>query len=294
MEKMLIEPNHNYSFDEICFIDLWTLIIKWKKLIIGFPLSLLIIMAIFIFTNGPVYESRAIIQIGQIGPFSQVFKYKYENQEINSQQYIPLEDSLELMERLREKHKAGLYYNIDIERPVFFSVSIDTKKANNIIAFSARSNNASYPQKYLEIIMKEVLKQHQELYSKVLNTQLSLLKSLQLELSNIEAEIAFYDKKIKSSNDIVLSSIYIIEKSEMIKLRLQMKEQIMELELRTSPIYLKPTEVLLQPTYSTKPVEPRTKLYLLVAGVIGLALGVFMAFIAEFIEIRKNKTTLST
>ncbi len=103
-----------------------------------------------------------------------------------------------------------------------------------------------------------------------INSTKGEIEDYNLEISSLEREIEDYNSEINSLQ------INIENYNSQINALNQTIEDI------------KPTKIVKQPTVSENPVSPRTLLNIIVAGILGLFLGTFLAFFKEFWEKNKN------
>lgn len=263
-----------YQTDEISLSEIWSILLKRKLLIFIIFGGCLILTGIYLLLAKPVYESRAVIRVGQVGQ---------EGSAGSLQNSIPLQDPDILVQKLKEEYRVDDDSEGARRLPLLSEVINDGKTEEKIITLTARGSSAAQAREFLTGVTDKLLEQHKQLYDQAIGLQQARLNSLKAQLQQLNETIIQYDRRINAGSNSALAAILTLEKAKLAEQRPELERQISELALAMSPLYSRPSYVLRQPTLPVKPVQPKKSLYLALAMVLGLMLGVFAAFFAEFL-----------
>ena len=257
--------------DEISLIDLWRVIIKRKKMIIGSLLLTLLLVGGWIAISKPVYESRAVLGIGQVGQVGQVAG------QVEAPQL--------LVQRLKEEYRVKDESEGVQKLPMIKEVKTMEKSLPSGVEIIAQAYEAQEAQKFLTDVVVKVIKQHQMLFDIGRTEQQRQLESLQNEHDRIEQALALIEHRVASlvGSEASLAGLLTLQKDLWRKRMPQIEQQQTAIRLAMSELQSRPTALLRQPTLPANPVKPKPALYLALATVLGLMLGVFGAFFAEFV-----------
>jgi uncharacterized protein involved in exopolysaccharide biosynthesis len=158
--------------DEINLVDLWRVLAKRKALVMVMPVLSLLLAAVYLLITPAVFESRAVIQVGQV------------------------EVPAVLVQRLKEQYRVD-DKEAATEMPRVTNISVDKKGASNIITILAQDSGAEGAQKHLTQVVQALLAEHTKLYSQTMDTQRQRLHSL--------------DKQITLRNDLMVELTVHIE-----------------------------------------------------------------------------------
>ncbi len=265
--------------DEISLIDLWRVIVKRKKMIIGSLLLALLLVGAWLAITKPVYESRAVIGIGQVGQVGQV------GQAGQAGQAGQVETPQLLVQRLKEEYRVKDESEGEQKFPLVKDVKTMEKSLPNGVEIIAQAYSAQEAQKFLVDVAAKVIKQHQKLFDLARTEQQRQLDSLQNEHDRIEQALALIEHRVSSlvGSEASLAGLLTLQKDLLLQRLPQIEQQQTVVRLAMSELQSRPTVLLRQPTLPINPVKPKPGLYLALATVLGLMLGIFGAFFAEFI-----------
>ncbi len=255
----------NYSADdEISLMELWNVLAKRKGLILAILLASVIAAGLLIFFTPPVYESRAVVQIGQIGQ---------------------IEPSATLVKRLLEQHGARDERVADGKATAYVQAA-SVEKDTNLISITAQGPTPNAVQGYLAQVLDRLVKEHRQLFDNTQKEQQQYLNLMQVRTHEMGQAIGALDKSIRTVaiKDEALMVILAPEKSKLLEQRMALDQKQMELRMAMSELQSKPTALIKAPSLPASPVKPRPPLYFALAAILGLMLGVFSAFIVEFIS----------
>jgi hypothetical protein len=262
-----MEQQIKESSDEINLYDLWKVIAKRKRLIIGLFLVVVISTAIISFLMPKIYRGEAVLNILQ-----------YE--------IIPAKEITDMIgdidKEKRMKILPKMYSSVtDIKiKPMKESkdkiiVTFDVKNADDIP--KTLSEVVDYMNNF-DIVKLTVNQERERLLQR--STELSNVVQASTDLLNTYGRLFRAGKlSLVGFNPIELNKRIIDIKLEKLSV-----EQAM-LRLKDGGI-----GIAAQPYVSNKPVKPKKKLIIALAGVVSLFGGIFLAFSMEYIERLKNES----
>ncbi len=265
IDKPIMDPRGPQDFqeDEISLIDLWRVITKRRRLIFITVIVILSLMGAWLLIAKPVYESRAVLGVGQVGP-------------IESPQLI--------VQRLREEHRVKDRSEGAQTLPAITEVKTMEKLLANGVEIIAQAHEAQAAQQFLTAVVAKMMKRHQKLFDVGRAEQTKQLEALQQEAERIEQSLALIEHRISAlvGSEASLAGLLTLQKDLLLQRLPQIAQQQTTLRLAMSELQSTPTVVLRTPTLPIEPVSPKPVLYMTLAAVVGLMLGIFGAFFAEF------------
>lgn len=153
-------------------------------------------------------------------------------------------------------------------------------------------NKISSKEKEKEALQDKVSAlQEQLIYQQDPGTQFALfnakeeLEDKNQEIENLYLQINFLQRAIEDNNIQINSLESAIENHnlQIASLRSEKEDLLLQIELLNKElINFKDTKIVKQPTISKAPIRPRPMLNMIIAGVLGLFIGVFLAFAREW------------
>jgi len=261
------ETQDVHQEDEISLIDLWRVIVKRKRLILITVAVILLLMGAWLLVVKPVYESRAVLGVGQGAQGAQV------------------EAPQLLVQRLKEEYRVKDGSEGAQTLPGLTAVKTMEKSLANGVEMIVQAHGAQAAQQYLAEIVAKIIKRHQRLYDLGRAEQMKQMESLQRESDRIEQSLALIEHRISAlvGSEASLAGLLTLQKDLLLQRLPQIAQQQTTLRLAMSELQSTPTFMLRTPTLPIKPVSPKPMLYMMLAGVVGLMLGIFGAFFAEFL-----------
>lgn len=252
--------------DEISLIDIWNVLVKRKIMVLAVLLLSLLGAGIAVIVMTPVYESRAVLQIGQIGQIGQI-----ESPAVVVKRLIEQDGGLDTDKQILSK------------TPTIKTASVE--KDGNLITIVAQASTPAAAQEYLTQIADKLLREHQRLLDYAQNEKRQYLNLLQLRSRDFNQAIQSLDTSLRALTDenIALEIILAQEKAKLFEQRGQLEQKQLELRMAMSELQSKPTALIKAPTLPVDPVKPRPAFYLALAAMLGVMLGVFGAFFMEFL-----------
>ena len=258
------------SDDDVSLLELWGVLTKRKGLIFIILLSSVIAAVLLIFFTPPVYESRAVAQIGQIGQIGQI------------------EPPVTLVKRLLEQHGEHAVKDERVAdgKALIYVQTASLEKDTNLVTITTRGPTPNAVQDYLSQVLDKLMKEHRRLFDNAQNEQQQYLNLIQVRSHEMSQVIEELDKGIRTitPKDEVLRAILSQEKSKLFEQQTALEQKQMELRMAMSEFKSKPTVLIKAPTLTADPVKPRPLLYFALAIGIGLMLGISGAFVTEFIS----------
>lgn len=261
------EEQSQIDAEEINIIEYIRIILKRKWLILGFLLVFLIGAGVFTFLFLTKYKAETLMEIG-------VVEGKL------------LENPTQVVEKI-QGGVYGSYPGIKTENP----------KNTNLIKIDITSKNQEDAKKALENISKSILMNHNSkrvvkevAAEEEIKRLQNKIASLETEKKNLEAQLDILEK-IPPYQQTLTTQLALSD----VRDRLERKEgRIGSLYLEISSLQrsiedILPTKIIKDPTISTKAVKIRLLFNMVVAGILGLFAGIFLALGKEWWEKNRGK-----
>ncbi|WP_198304886.1 Wzz/FepE/Etk N-terminal domain-containing protein [Arcobacter vandammei] len=305
--------------DEIDLKELFKTIWDKRIFIAIFTLVVTVLSAIYVYTKTPIYEAKALIEIGE---------YKLNNNTKTS-----VDDTASLDKKLNtlfvdmeknNQNKTSEITNISVVKGLKNFLEIKSEAISNEAAKNEILKVLAFTQSEHEKVLDDVKKQ-KELELKMIDLQISDIKSKSValidkklennanRLASLEEQLKFVDENLKKIDTLnpSLAALKLMEKKDITTLINNLTVQTFELEskkdeLLTTTLYKleenkKTIEVLLLPhNYKNSqivgdimtndfPTKPKKSLTIAVAFVTGFILSIFVVFVLNFIRTSKDK-----
>jgi len=300
------------NMDEIDLMDYIKVILKRKKIIFGITVLAVIGAAGFSFSMAKVYEISTSLEVGMI---EKEAGDSFELIEEPSQVVAKIEGDVYGI-LVREK--------LEISEEDYPKIKTENPKDTNLVVIKIESNKTEQAKNILKEINQLILNEHQkkvETKKEVLEKNIELIKRdieisqkdierIKFKISSLEREKIVLENKVISLQKILLyeqtpgTQFALFDTQEKLEQKRQeienryleinslenkinsIQNQINYLENKIDNIQL--TKITKMPTISEQPVKPRSLLNIVIAGVLGLFIGTFLAFFKEFWE-KSNK-----
>jgi len=312
--------------DEIDLRELFLTLKRNKKTIFLVTLLITFLAAIYVFIKTPVYEAKAMLEIGNYKSFN-------TNKDGYTINEIQLDDVNQLSKKLNvlyvDMHKNDVNVKSKItaisvpkKSKVFLEIKADG--VSNKLATEKILDVVHYIQKSHQQILDDVKKRREfeiknidRKIANIQNTETKLLdEKIELQEKNLKEyslEIEELDKnfqKIKKSNP-TLAALSLMKRRDLSDFILKLNLQLLELKDKKDnlitndvwklkekrnllsslllPYNYKNSNIVGKVLTDNKPAKPKKILILLVAFVTGLILSVFLVFFLEFLKSMKNE-----
>lgn len=269
--------------DDINLYDLWKVIVRRRRLIVGLCLVTVISTTIISFLMPKIYRGEAVLSIWQNEVVS--MSLMAEKEGMSQKEIIPARDIAEIIGNIDKDKKIKILPKThasvtDIKLRLLketkdkFIVIIDAKNIDDIP--KALTELLDYINNFG--VVKLAVKDERE---KLINrsTELSEVVQSSYDLSDT------YHKLLKAGKllPVGFNPIDLNKKIADIKLEKLMVEQALQ-RLNNGGVRIDSQQYV-----SDSPISPKKKLMVSFAGVVSLIVGIFMAFFLEFIDRSKAK-----
>jgi len=259
--------------DEIDLRELWQTIVKRKKLIFLVTAVITIVAIVWALTRTPMYEVRALVEIGS-------YKMYNNNNNNNNNNKAILDNASQLAKKLNILF-IDMNKNTKDKLASIESIKVPKGSKNFIEIKSLATSN--------DLASKEIQKIVEYIQTKHLETLTILQKERDNKYKTITKQIENNIKNVDNFNKNNLSAIDMIE-----LLRIKEKIDTMTLEQNNiknllAPHNYKNTQVIGEIITNDYPVKPKKKLIVVVAFVTGFILSIFLVFFLEFIGKNEDK-----
>lgn len=266
------KKNQNLEYYEIDLMDYVKVIFKRKKWL--FSIFLLAIAGAFVLTaNSPeTYQTRAVLRIGQVRG------EKLEN---------PQEAMIVLKQpsTLKEISKDINFENFE-ERPeneagvVDGLLDVKNPEKSNLVVITAEDGSPQLAYEGAQAAANLVTERHNKLFEEKIKSIEERITIYQKEVDQLKEQIEqFRGRNYSEGQGLALQGYLDSLRSSRNKLN----------NLRLKKTNSKNTEIVAEPTIPESPEGPRLRLNLAIAGVLGIFIGIFWAFVLEWWEENKDK-----
>lgn len=257
---------HSYPYaDEISLFDLWDILVQRRWWIVGvWALTLLAAVAYLLVTK-PVFESRAVVQIGQVA----------------GDLIVP---PAALVLELRERHQIG---EPGRELPYLQSAK---KEGDDAVVLVAEAHTASAAQEFLLKAVQEIVGHQQQRYEAGERLQEAALAAAAAQIEDLNQQARRFSEMTDSVTiDEAVKALLILQRSTLQTDLTKLHQQRFELQSNLSPLKSYPSRLVREPTLAEKASAPKRGLILALALVLGGMLGGMAAFFVEFLNKAKNR-----
>jgi len=245
---------------EINLIDYIKVILKRKKLVFMVFLVVIVMVGAYSFLMPKVYRVDSVLEIGKLNG---------------------KERTLEDLNQLAQK--------IKLEYP---QVSVENPKETNLLVIEIHSSDPWQAKAILQEINNKVLQVHQkkfnaekEIFEQEITRIENKVNSLKQEEKNLQAKIDALEKTAVYYHTPGSQFALYSAKEKLEKKKQEIEDLYSEINsLKASLQEIKPTQIVKQPSISDKPIKPKWLLNIAFAIVLGLFLGIFLAFLQEWWE----------
>ena len=306
--------------DEIDLRELFKTIVEKKYFILVFTLIITILAIVYVKIKTPIYEAKAVIEIGS---------YKTETNEVkvvdNLNEFSKKLSTIFIDLRKNDREKESEITNISISKGVKNYIEIVSEAISNDLAIKEINSVLSFTKDEHGKFLNDVKEKNRIEISNIDNS----IKNLQEQVLNIDRKIELYEKNVinleeqmkfvlESLKDIKsldpsiaalklmekrdISNDIILNKSQLFDLMIR-KESISNLEINklierkkileslSLDYNIKNSDIVGKIQINDYPIKPKKLLVVVVAFVTGFILSIFIVFFMQFINsIRKEET----
>ena len=254
----------NYPNDEINLMDYIKVIIKRKKLIIGIFIICVVVTTIVSFRMPKVYQIDSMMRIGNISEnlFS-VAEMIEKSKNRNLLQSVILEiDTNITVEGLKK------------------TVTVENIEGTNFLKVQMESAEPGIAIDILNKIESKLVSDGNIFYEKNIALAKERIQGLHTRKENASKQIKMLNQKI--SNSKVGSGYPLIQNTLTNYENIYSELSAEEYSLKKGLLSAKNFKIIESPSKSINPIKPKKKQMIIISAVVGLMLGIFIAFFVEF------------
>ena len=269
--------------------ELFQIIKRSKKPILIITFSITIFATIYAFVSKPLYQVKAMIEIGKLEAGTK--------NEKSVDNVADLKQKLEYIYGVKSKKKRAY--------PKVKAIGV-TKKAKGIFTVLVEGHSNEEAISFVETIVQKIEKEYQEKINTYVNTQKELItlteediNTTKENLKKINKTLDNYSQKIMniSAKDAALAGIYTIqisqnqERSQTLQAHIsELKANVYNKKLAITPLRIKQTHLVGAVEVLDKPIKPKKALIIIVALITGLMFSIFIVFFRKFLQgLREEK-----
>jgi len=262
--------------DEIDLRNLILVLWNYRKLIVGIFFASVLIGVVISFAITPVYQVKAKISLGN-----------YAVDPDSGKQLMTPETAKEIL------------LSSDFQEQAWGSgisagtLDITTVENTNILQFTLETSEPHQGAVLLSKLIAQFEEKTKEQYERSIELLNNDLQNTEVELRKINKNIDQTRELLENTSASQLQQTGLLDTlSRFLEQRDKLSERKLETEQKLNSI--EEMEVLEKPDATTSPVRPNKKMNIVVTGMFGLIVGVFMAFIVDYfrrnpINIRQQK-----
>lgn len=280
---MTNQTDNQTSPDEISLLEIWQVLARHKKWVLGLPVLGLIAALMASALMPPVWEAVLVGQVGQVGqqPIEPVvrvvgrIKQKSFQGEVLASMGIPLDETNPKGKLYRDSIKIQILPNTDLIEIRVRGYSQDEAKHN---AEATLNRLVRIHEQLAKPSIQRMTQQMERVTQQIndLREERESIKNTRSNKSKADTGSRFFDGIIQTNLLVQMGG----ELRNLEQLRLTYEEQLSS--LRTYP-----TSRIDSTYVSEKPAAPRKALIVVSSGVLGLIAGMFAAFILNAIQARR-------
>jgi len=276
------------EYDEIDLMDYVKVLLKRKWLILAIFLGAAMVVGVFSFLMPKVYKIDTALEIGQAAG-------------------VPIEDPGQVVEKIKgdvygifAREKLGIpeekYPKIKTENPKdtrLISLAIESAEPQQAKNILEEINNLILAEQQEKIkVKKGLLENNIEVAKKDIERIKAKIGFLEEERKNLEAKVEALQKILPYQQDPGTQFALFDTKEKLEQKKQEIENRYLEINSLENQINslqgqiedIRPTQVIESPTVSASPIKPRPLLNIVIAAVLGLFIGVFLAFFQEWWE----------
>lgn len=235
------------SVDNSTFVNLYTLLIQKKWLLISVSVAPPIIAGIFLFVTQPVFESRAVVQIGE------------------AVQTIEPPDLV--AERLREIYGGQDGMN-GVSRPVLYDIKT-SRAAKSVMSIIAHGTDPAATREFLKTITEKLLTEHRAIMDVVQDRVRLRLAVVDRQIGELRERTAVLTREARAAKNGGLVAALVLEKSRVQGRLDDLEQERVKFDVELQSYALKSTRLLREADLPNSPVAPNGRLILLLSLVLG-------------------------
>lgn len=246
-------------------------------------LAFVVLAIVYVFTVKPIYEVRAMIEMGML--------------EAGTKDAKSLDNVIDM------KQKLEYIYGIKSEKKRAFprvKRIVLNKHSKNVFSIVVEGRNNDEVKAFISKILNKIEKEYSSQLRSYIDTKKELIALMQGDILAAEKNLHLneitlnkYSQKLMNltKSDAALAGIYTIQMSQnqtqvqAIQATIsRLKEKMYNLKLMLTPLRIKKTHVIGQMEVYDKPVKPKKVLIVVVSFITGLMFSLFVIFFLEFMK----------
>ena len=283
------------EYEEIDLMDYVKVILKRKWLILVIFFGAAIAAGIFSFLMPKVYKIDTSLEVGIIERATGA----------TSEQLI--ESPTQLVEKIKgDVYGIFVREKLQIPEEKYPKIKVENPKDTRLISLAIESAEPPKAQNILEETNNLILAEHQEkikVKKGLLENNIEVAKKdierikakigfLEEERKNLEAKVEALQKILPYQQDPGTQFALFDTKEKLEQKKQEIENRYLEINSLENQINslqgqiedIRPTQVIKSPTVSASPIKPRPLLNIVIAAILGLFIGVFLAFFQEWWE----------
>ena len=284
MEKEVPQREH-FEQDEFSLQDLWRILISQRRWLLGLPFVCVLLAAVGVSIAKPKWEATAVIQIGQVG------------QSGVGQGSQLIEPPLRAIERMKMKSfeddvLTALKIPVESGDPVATlfrsTLSLKALGVTDLIQVRVRAGSRDQAQTWANAVVDRLREVHERLAQPTIDRLRKQQSELKKQMRIIEEErtnlLKIVSKSSETSGDSRFSANLLLS-----NLLLQKNAELRDFEMRRLAADEQLTSVRTYPTslidriyVPENPASPKKLLIVMLAAVLGLILGIIVAFMRNY------------
>ena len=284
MEKEVPQREH-FEQDEFSLQDLWRILISQRRWLLGLPFVCVLLAAVGVSIAKPKWEATAVIQIGQVG------------QSGVGQGSQLIEPPLRAIERMKMKSfeddvLTALKMPVesdDLVAKLFRStLSLKALGVTDLIQVRVRAGSRDQAQTWANAVVDRLREVHERLAQPTIDRLRKQQSELKKQMQIIEEErtnlLKIVSKSSETSGDsrfaanLLLSNLLLQKNSELRDF--EMRRLAADEQLTSVRTY--PTSLIDRIYVPENPASPKKLLVVMLAAVLGLILGIIVAFMRNY------------
>mgnify|MGYP006287237879 CR=1 FL=1 len=272
------DNNRQEEFVEIDLREYMMVLVESWKLITAITVITVLLAGIYAFyIADPVYQSTAKIKLGSnSGNYS------------NADFAIEMLNSTSYWQEINNEAKLNLTTE-ELNLFLANNVKIETTENTNIISISVNSKSAHKSKLAIEELLQLFTNDSQQEFKKRLQQREEYLTEVKNQLAGVNKDInekqgAYNDlinSDLSTTDKVILNNDFTNKLNQLKKLRISLINRKNNLLEKINE--MRKIKIINQPIENNNPIKPNKKLIVVIAGVLGIMLGVFAAFAKEFL-----------
>ena len=247
--------------DEISLRELWEILAKRKWVVFLTTVVCLGLAILYVSLATTIYESRAVVQIGNIAG-------------------QPLDNGTPLASRLLNQYTPVNTEQAQKQLPKLYSVTPD-KDDGSILTLEDKGRSPQEAQQYLQTIIQRFLTEDQQRYQQLIGMRQAQLKELQGQYQQLRKSLNVSTGKGQNNS---ASALLLLEQSHRADALVNIQASISNMENQLAPNNTSQTVVTLSPSYDPIPVAPKRGLILVLAVLGGPIFGAVLALLLNAVR----------